>query len=136
MSSEIKYYEYIVVGLGGVGSGALYWLSKRAGKSKQFSIVGEEMGILWENNYLLPLSDCGVSLILGVVLLPPQGIYRICYLLLLRAKHGKRNIYLHGVKSKQFLYCTLLVTQMFSVWNNSNLDMIMEVHRITQELCM
>ena len=34
MSSEIKYYEYIVVGLGGVGSGALYWLSKRAGKSK------------------------------------------------------------------------------------------------------
>ena len=29
-----KYFDYIVVGLGGVGSGALYWLSKRAGKSK------------------------------------------------------------------------------------------------------
>ncbi len=32
MSAGIKYYEYIVVGLGGVGSGALYWLAKRAGK--------------------------------------------------------------------------------------------------------
>ena len=29
-----NYYEYIVVGCGGIGSGALYWLSKRAGKSK------------------------------------------------------------------------------------------------------
>ena len=28
------YYEYIVVGCGGIGSGTLYWLSKRAGKGK------------------------------------------------------------------------------------------------------
>ncbi len=27
-----KYCEYIVVGIGGIGSGALYWLAKRAGK--------------------------------------------------------------------------------------------------------
>ena len=29
-----RYYEYIVVGCGGVGSGTLYWLSKRAQSSK------------------------------------------------------------------------------------------------------
>ena len=28
------YYEYIVVGCGGIGSGTLYWLSKRAAKGK------------------------------------------------------------------------------------------------------
>ena len=29
-----KWYEYIVVGCGGIGSGAVYWLSKQAGASK------------------------------------------------------------------------------------------------------
>ncbi|KAI8491171.1 hypothetical protein Bbelb_312120 [Branchiostoma belcheri] len=29
----VPYYEYIVVGCGGVGSGAVYWLAKRAGKA-------------------------------------------------------------------------------------------------------
>ena len=31
---NIQYYEYIVVGCGGIGSGAVYWLSKRVGSSK------------------------------------------------------------------------------------------------------
>ena len=31
---ETPFYEYIVVGLGGVGSGALYWLAKKAGNSE------------------------------------------------------------------------------------------------------
>ena len=26
-----RYFEYIVVGCGGIGSGTVYWLSKRAG---------------------------------------------------------------------------------------------------------
>ena len=39
MSANERYFEYIVVGLGGVGSGALYWLSKRAGKSKSFKLA-------------------------------------------------------------------------------------------------
>ncbi|XP_077981659.1 monomeric sarcosine oxidase-like [Glandiceps talaboti] len=30
--SEVKDFEYIVVGCGGIGSAAVYWLSKRAGK--------------------------------------------------------------------------------------------------------
>ena len=29
-----RYYEYIVIGCGGVGSGTLYWLSKRAQSSE------------------------------------------------------------------------------------------------------
>ena len=29
-----KYYEYIVIGCGGVGSGALFWLAKKVGKGK------------------------------------------------------------------------------------------------------
>ena len=29
-----KYYEYIVVGIGGIGSGTLFWLAKKAGKGK------------------------------------------------------------------------------------------------------
>ena len=29
-----SYYKYIVVGCGGIGSGTVYWLSKRAGKGK------------------------------------------------------------------------------------------------------
>ena len=29
-----KYYEYIVIGCGGVGSGALFWLAKTVGKGK------------------------------------------------------------------------------------------------------
>lgn len=32
---ERRTYAYIVVGCGGVGSAALYWLAKRAGKGKQ-----------------------------------------------------------------------------------------------------
>ncbi len=28
------YYEYIVVGCGGVGSGTLFWLAKRVGNSE------------------------------------------------------------------------------------------------------
>ena len=35
---EASFYEYIVVGLGGVGSGALYWLAKKAGKGKKMGI--------------------------------------------------------------------------------------------------
>lgn len=31
---DVRYYEYIVLGCGGIGSGALYWLSKRVGSSK------------------------------------------------------------------------------------------------------
>ena len=27
-----QFFEYIVIGCGGVGSGTVYWLSKRAGK--------------------------------------------------------------------------------------------------------
>lgn len=34
MDAVIGTYDYIVIGLGGVGSGALYWLSKRASASK------------------------------------------------------------------------------------------------------
>ena len=30
--TDIPYYEYIVVGCGGVGSAAVYWLSTKAGK--------------------------------------------------------------------------------------------------------
>lgn len=42
MAATPTYYEYIVVGVGGIGSGALYWLSKRANKGvlglEQFEI--------------------------------------------------------------------------------------------------
>ena len=33
---DIAYFEYIVVGLGGIGSAALYWLAKRSGKGEAF----------------------------------------------------------------------------------------------------
>ena len=34
-NGDRRYYEYIVVGCGGVGSAAMYWLSKRAGIGRQ-----------------------------------------------------------------------------------------------------
>ena len=34
MEEYEAYFEYIVIGCGGVGSGALYWLAKKARKSK------------------------------------------------------------------------------------------------------
>ena len=33
-----QWYDYIVVGLGGIGSAALYWLSKRSGKSEYIQL--------------------------------------------------------------------------------------------------
>ena len=36
-----KYYEYIVIGCGGVGSGALFWLAKMVGKGKFIMYVEE-----------------------------------------------------------------------------------------------
>ena len=38
-----KYYEYIVIGCGGVGSGALFWLAKKVGKGK---VVGGSQSYL------------------------------------------------------------------------------------------
>ncbi|XP_078688309.1 monomeric sarcosine oxidase-like [Branchiostoma floridae x Branchiostoma belcheri] len=42
----VPYYEYIVVGCGGVGSGAVYWLAKRAGKG----VLGLEQFKLGHDN--------------------------------------------------------------------------------------
>ena len=36
-----KYYEYIVVRCGGVGSGALFWLAKKVGKGKYIAYFEE-----------------------------------------------------------------------------------------------
>ncbi|XP_070575600.1 monomeric sarcosine oxidase-like [Ptychodera flava] len=45
-SGEPRYFEYIVVGCGGIGSGTVYWLSKRAGKS----VLGLEQFKLGHDN--------------------------------------------------------------------------------------
>ncbi|CAH1780475.1 unnamed protein product [Owenia fusiformis] len=46
--ASVPYYEYIVVGCGGIGSGAVYWLSKTAGKGvlglEQFKLGHENGG--------------------------------------------------------------------------------------------
>lgn len=34
-----QFFEYIVIGCGGVGSGTVYWLSKRAGKGNIYTLV-------------------------------------------------------------------------------------------------
>lgn len=45
---DVRYYEYIVLGCGGIGSGALYWLSKRVGSNvlgiEQFRIGHDNGG--------------------------------------------------------------------------------------------
>lgn len=47
-STDRRYFEYIVVGCGGVGSAAVYWLSKRAGKDvlglEQFNLGHDHGG--------------------------------------------------------------------------------------------
>lgn len=48
MVDNIAYYDYIVVGLGGIGSATLYWLAKKAGKNvlglEQFNLGHENGG--------------------------------------------------------------------------------------------
>ena len=34
-----RHFEYIVVGCGGIGSGTIYWLSKRAPGGKTFFVI-------------------------------------------------------------------------------------------------
>ena len=36
MENSRIFYDYIVVGCGGIGSATVYWLSKRAGTGKHF----------------------------------------------------------------------------------------------------
>ena len=41
-ASSPRFYEYIVVGCGGVGSGALYWLAKQTNSSKYARTLARE----------------------------------------------------------------------------------------------
>ena len=59
MSTTYQEYEYIVIGLGGLGSGALYWLAKRAGASvlglEQYEL-GHERGASEDHSRIIRLS--------------------------------------------------------------------------------
>ena len=59
MSTTYQEYEYIVIGLGGLGSGALYWPAKRAGASvlglEQYEL-GHERGASEDHSRIVRLS--------------------------------------------------------------------------------
>ncbi|XP_022096174.1 uncharacterized protein LOC110982213 [Acanthaster planci] len=59
MSDQDNWYEYIVVGCGGIGSGAVYWLAKRAGPSvlglEQFQL-GHDNGGSQDHSRIIRLS--------------------------------------------------------------------------------
>ena len=71
MSGEMKRdYEYIVIGLGGIGSGAAYWLARRAGAAvlglEQYEL-GHERGASEDHSRIIRLSydkPCYVELAL------------------------------------------------------------------------
>ena len=62
MENSRIFFDYIVVGCGGIGSATVYWLSKRAGTGKTFVFLNNYLPIqMCTCIYFLFIHDCVLS---------------------------------------------------------------------------